>query len=78
MRARLTSDNRLTLPERVLAEVGWAQVFEVAVQDGRIHLTPVRGTAGDVVRASLAELGLGPQDIEDAVDWARSGRPRRA
>lgn len=77
MRARLTSDNRLALPEHVLAEAGWAQVFEVAVQEGRIHLTPVRGTAGDAVRGSLAELGLGPQDIEEAVDCARSGRSGR-
>ena len=34
-------------------------------------LTPVRIQRGDAVRAKLAELDIGEQDIADAVQWAR-------
>ena len=71
MLAKLTSKNQLTLPKAAVQAVGAAEYFDVAVREGQIVLTPVRIQRGDAVRAKLAELDLGEQDIADAVAWAR-------
>jgi translation initiation factor IF-1 len=72
MLAKITSKNQLTLPKNVVAAVGPAEYFDVETRNGTIVLTPVRIQRGDAVRAKLAELGLQENDIDDAVDWARS------
>lgn len=81
MLAKMTSKNQLTLPKSVTAAVGPVEYFEVEARNGQIVLTPVRIQRGDAVRAKLAELGLGEQDIADAVAWARKSpatkRPRK-
>ena len=71
MLAKLTAKNQLTLPKAATAAVGASEYFEVETRDGRIILTPVRIQRADAVRAKLAELALGPADIDDAVAWAR-------
>lgn len=76
MLAKLTSKNQLTLPKSVTEAVGPAEYFEVQARDGQIVLTPVRIQRGDAVRAKLAELGLGEQDLADAVAWARTAKQR--
>jgi len=72
MLAKLTSKNQLTLPKSVTQAIGPAEYFEVQARDGQIVLTPVRIQRGDAVRAKLAELGLGEEDVADAVAWARA------
>lgn len=76
MLAKLTSKNQLTLPkaatEAVAQTHGLPEYFDVQVQDGRIVLTPVRIQRADAVRAKLAQLAIAPQDITDAVAWARA------
>lgn len=71
MLAKMTSKNQLTLPKSITAAVGSAEYFDVETRNGQIVLTPVRIQRGDAVRAKLAELNLGEQDIADAVAWAR-------
>lgn len=71
MLAKLTSKNQLTLPKAVLEAVGKADYFDVAEDDGRIVLTPVRITRADAVRKKLAQLGITDDDVNEAVDWAR-------
>lgn len=71
MLAKMTSKNQLTLPKSITAAVGSAEYFDVETRNGQIVLTPVRIQRGDAVRAKLAELDLGEQDIADAVAWAR-------
>ena len=71
MLAKMTSKNQLTLPKSITAAVGSAEYFDVETRNGQIVLTPVRIQRGDAVRAKLAELDLGEQDITDAVAWAR-------
>jgi hypothetical protein len=76
MLAKLTSKNQLTLPKRVLDSVGVGSApafFEVAIEDGRIVLTPARIGGADAVRRKLAELGITEADVTDAVAWARNG-----
>ena len=75
MLAKMTSKNQLTLPRSVTDQLGDVpEYFDVALRDGQIVLTPVRIQRGDAVRAKLAALGLGPSDVTDAVDWARSAQ----
>lgn len=71
MLAKITAKNQLTLPKSVTAAVGPAEYFDVQARDGQIILTPVRIQRADAVRAKLALLALTPQDIVDAVAWAR-------
>jgi hypothetical protein len=71
MLAKLTAKNQLTLPKSATAAVGPAEYFDVQTRDGQIILTPVRIQRADALRAKLAALALGPQDIDDAVAWAR-------
>jgi hypothetical protein len=72
MLAKLTSKNQLTLPKNVTQSVGPAEYFDVQARDGQIVLTPVRIQRSDAVRAKLAALGLGEQDVADALAWARA------
>ncbi len=71
MLAKLTTKNQLTLPKSATAAVGPAEYFDVQTRDGQIILTPVRIQRADAVRAKLAALALGSEDIADAVAWGR-------
>ena len=71
MLAKLTTKNQLTLPKSVLTTVPKADYFEIEVESGRIVLTPVRMQKADVVREKLASLGIGEEDVADAINWAR-------
>ena len=73
MLAKLTSKNQLTLPKAVVQQVGTPEYFEIATLDGRIVLTPVKLQKSDAVRSKMESLGITEQDIQDAVNWARSG-----
>lgn len=72
MLAKLTSKNQLTLPKAVVQQAGSPEYFEIAIREGSIVLTPVKLQKADAVREKLATLGISEQDIQDAVQWARS------
>jgi len=69
--AKLTSKNQITLPKAVVSLVDAAQYFEVAAENGRIVLTPVRVQKNQAIRDKLQQLGITQQDVEDAIAWAR-------
>jgi hypothetical protein len=71
MLVKRTSRNQVTLPKAVVQAVGEAEYYDVAVDDGRILLTPVRVQNADAVRARLARMGITERDVEGAVAWAR-------
>lgn len=71
MLARLTANNQLTLPNAAIEAVANAEYFDIAIRAGRLVLTPVRLQRADAVRAKLAELDLGDDDLIAAVAWAR-------
>lgn len=71
MLAKLTSKNQITLPKAAIGSVEATEYFEVAVEDGRIVLTPVRMQQAQAVRDKLAQMGITEQDVQDAVAWAR-------
>lgn len=78
MLAKLTSKNQLTLPKAAVEAAGNAEYFEVEARAGRLVLTPVRMQRADAVRAKLAQLDLGDDDLAAAVSWARKAAPVRA
>lgn len=71
MLAKLTSKNQLTLPKAAVEATGNAEYFDIEVHAGQLLLTPVRMQRADAVRAKLAELDLGDNDLAAAVAWAR-------
>ena len=71
MLAKLTSKNQLTLPKAAVDAAGNAEYFEVEARAGQLVLTPVRMQRADAVRAKLAKLGFGDDDLASAVAWAR-------
>ena len=71
MLAKLTSKNQLTLPKALVAQMDAAEYFEVAVENGRIVLTPVRVQRAQAVRDKLGQLGITEEDVDAAVAWAR-------
>ncbi|MEW9623421.1 AbrB/MazE/SpoVT family DNA-binding domain-containing protein [Rhodanobacter geophilus] len=71
MLAKLTSKNQLTLPKAAVEATGNAEYFEVEARAGQLVLTPVRIQRADAVRARLAALKLGDDDLAAAVAWAR-------
>lgn len=71
MLAKLTSKNQLTLPRAAVEAAGSPEYFEIDVRAGQLVLTPVRIQRADAVRARLAQLHLGDNDLGAAVAWAR-------
>jgi len=75
MLAKLTTKNQLTLPRDIVKEFPGIEYFDVAVADGRILLAPVRmqplGDSIDGVRKKMEKLGITPDDVTDAIHWAR-------
>ncbi len=71
MLAKLTAKNQLTLPKSAVEATGSAEYFEIEVRAGQLVLTPVRIQRADAVRAKLAALDLGEDDLASAVAWAR-------
>jgi hypothetical protein len=71
--AKRTAKNQLTLPKSVVEQVGVADYYDVACDNGRIVLTPIHPDAAASVRSRLAELGISEADVADAVSWARNG-----
>jgi antitoxin component of MazEF toxin-antitoxin module len=69
--AKRTSKNQLTLPKAVVEAVGVADYYDVAIENGRIVLTPVHPGAAFQVRTRLNELGITEADVADAVAWSR-------
>lgn len=71
MLAKLTSQNRVTLPKSVMADFPGTEYFDVSSEDGRIVLTPVRLARIGEVQRKLKEIGITEADVADAVKWER-------
>jgi hypothetical protein len=71
MIAKKTSKNQLTLPRKVVERFPGVEYFDVSVEEGRIHLAPVRPDRLVQVQARMKRLGLTDQDVRDAVAWSR-------
>ena len=69
--AVVTDKNQITLAEGLLANFPDADCFEVAIEDGRIVLTPFPIVTADDVRLKIGALGITEEDVQEAIRWAR-------
>lgn len=73
MLAKLTVRNQLTIPKEIARQFPGVEYFDVTTDHGKVVLTPLKPSRADAVRERLVEYGISADDINDAVDWARSG-----
>jgi len=71
MLTKKTSKNQITLPKAIITHFPDVDYFDVQEEDGKIVLFPVRPNQAEDVRHRLAEMGLGEQDVKDAISWAK-------
>jgi bifunctional DNA-binding transcriptional regulator/antitoxin component of YhaV-PrlF toxin-antitoxin module len=73
MLAKLTSKNQITIPKKVLSELGEVEYFDVEYREGVVVLKPVKVYDNDLegIRAKMRKLGLSGKSVEEAVRWAR-------
>ena len=74
--AILTSGKALIIPESVYADFPGVKGFTVALEAGRIILTPLppEPVTLEEIQQHLAAQALTEQDVADAVKWARGQR----
>ncbi|MBL1210589.1 AbrB/MazE/SpoVT family DNA-binding domain-containing protein [Geminocystis sp. GBBB08] len=71
MLSKLTAKNQLTLPKKIIKEIGECEYFDIKLEHGQIILTPVKIQRADAVRMKLLALDLTEEDIASAVAWSR-------
>jgi hypothetical protein len=71
MLAKKTIKNQITLPKAVVTQFTGVEYFDVTTDGECIVLRPLQKSRADEVRAKLAELGIGQEDVAAAVSWAR-------
>jgi hypothetical protein len=69
--AKKTTKNQITLPKAVVTRFSGVEYFDVSTDGECIVLRPLQKSRADEVRAKLAELGIGEEDVTAAVSWAR-------
>ncbi len=74
MLAKITSKNQITIPKKIMAQIADTKYFDVEFENGKIFLTPLRVIDTDLekIRTKMKKLGLGPDSVADAIEWARS------
>ena len=75
MLAKKTSKNQLTLPKEIVGKFPGIDLFDATIEQNRIVLTPMKVIPITVslsgVRSKMKKLGLTPDDVDEAVKWAR-------
>jgi bifunctional DNA-binding transcriptional regulator/antitoxin component of YhaV-PrlF toxin-antitoxin module len=74
MLAKMTSKNQITIPKKIMDQMPSVKYFEVELKDGKIELNPLRVYETDLekIRSKMKNLGLQPNSVRQAVEWARS------
>jgi bifunctional DNA-binding transcriptional regulator/antitoxin component of YhaV-PrlF toxin-antitoxin module len=74
MLAKITSKNQITIPKKIMDQMPKVKYFEVEIKDGKIELKPLRVYETDLenIRSKMKNLGLKPNSVREAVEWARS------
>ncbi len=75
MLAKKTSKNQVTLPKKIADEFPGVEYFDVAINNDKIIMEPVKitkvgGSLGKV-REKMKRLGIVEKDVSGAVRWAR-------
>lgn len=74
MLAKMTSKNQITIPKKIVEQIPDIKYFEVELKEGIILLKPLRTYETDLekIRSKIKGLGLKPDSVREAVEWARS------
>jgi hypothetical protein len=74
MLAKLTSKNQITIPKKIMDQIPEASYFEVELREGAVILRPLRtySTSLNSIRSKVKDLGLKPDSVREAIEWARS------
>ena len=74
MLAKVTSKNQITIPKKIMDRIPGTQYFELQLNDDVITLRPLRTYETDLtgIRSKIKALGLKPESVKEAVEWARS------
>ena len=74
MLAKMTSKNQITIPKKIMDQMPSVKYFEVELKDDKIELKPLRVYETDLekIRTKMKNLGLKPNSVREAVEWARS------
>jgi bifunctional DNA-binding transcriptional regulator/antitoxin component of YhaV-PrlF toxin-antitoxin module len=74
MLVKITSKNQITIPKKLVEKFKGVQYLDVQYQEGALILKPVKTYETDLesIRAKMKKLGLSPDTVQEAVDWARS------
>ena len=74
MLVKMTSKNQITIPKKIMDQMPRVKYFEVELKDGKIELKPLRVYETDLekIRSKMKNLGLKPNSVREAVEWARS------
>lgn len=74
MLVKMTSKNQITIPKKLVAKLPDVQYFDIDHKDGMLFLKPIEifDTDLDQIRSKMKKLGLKPDSVKEAVQWARS------
>ena len=71
MLAKKTIRTQITLPKAVVARFAGVEYFDVSTDGECIVLRPLQKSRVEEVRAKLAQLGVGEEDVTAALSRAR-------
>ncbi|MFH2218431.1 MAG: AbrB/MazE/SpoVT family DNA-binding domain-containing protein [Pseudomonadota bacterium] len=73
MLAKITAKNQITIPKKIMAQLPEVRHFDLELKDGVVVLKPVKvlDTSLDRIRTKIVELGLKPDSVNEAIQWAR-------
>ena len=76
MLCKRTYKNQITIPKKVMEKFADVEYFEATASNGKIILEPVeiavrRKSSLDQIRKKMSALGVTPQDVDEAIAWAR-------
>lgn len=75
MLAKRTSKNQLTLPKEIADAFKDTVYFDVIRKSNEIVLKPMKLVSAETslegIREKIRQLGVTPQDIPRAIEWAR-------
>jgi len=74
MLAKITAKNQITIPKKIMEQLPETQYFDLELVKGVVMLKPVKvlDTNLDQIRYKIDKLGLKPDSVNEAIQWAKS------
>ena len=74
MLVKVTTKNQITIPKKIIGQMGNARYFDVELKNGVIMMKPLKVYDADLeqIRSKIKTLGLKKDCVAEAIKWARS------